>query len=106
MEYNRVPLFHPYSINPLSFNPNLFTLYHLTPLCFNSSIISPRFYSFYKIMIILSFGHASRAMAMPQWPVVFDMQLSEPKKGLVYPLVMSKHALISTANWRDEMIEG
>ena len=47
-----------------------------------------------------------RAMAMPQRPVVIDMKLSEPNVGLVYPLIMSKHALMSTANWRDEMIEG
>ena len=35
---------------------------------------------------IISFGHASEAMAMPQRPVVFDMTLSEPNVGLVYPL--------------------
>ena len=33
-----VPFCHPYL-----FNPDSFTLYHLTPLSFNPSIISPRF---------------------------------------------------------------
>ena len=36
-------------------------------------------------LAIQSFGQASRAMAMPQRPVEFDMKLPEPNVGLVFP---------------------
>ena len=51
----------------------------------------------YKIRIIKlaikSFGHASRAMAMPQRPVGLDMKLSQPNVGLIYPLKYDKTCL-------------
>ena len=33
-----------------------------------------------KICAFSAFGHASRAMAMTQWPVGLDMKLSQPNK--------------------------
>ena len=44
-------IFTPYSFNPYHLISIYSPLYHLTP-SFNPSIISPRFYSFYKIRII------------------------------------------------------
>ena len=44
-------------------------------------------------LAIKSFGHASRAMAMPQRPVGLDMKLSQPNVGLIYPLNYDKTCL-------------
>ena len=44
---------------------------------------------------------------MPQRPVGLDMKISQPNVGLIYPLNYDKTCLLmSTVNWRDEMIEG